>query len=63
MVIRPALLLAAPTGKAAMRLKQSIAHSVERLALSETVRAALPQEVSTVHRLLGVIPGPICISS
>ena len=53
----PRILLAAPTGKAAMRLKQSIANSVERLALSEAVRSALPQEVSTIHRLLGVIPG------
>jgi exodeoxyribonuclease V alpha subunit len=53
----PRIMLAAPTGKAALRLKQSIAHSVEQLFLSETVRAALPQEVSTVHRLLGVIPG------
>ena len=53
----PRILLAAPTGKAAMRLKQSILHSVEQLALPETVRSALPQEVSTIHRLLGVIPG------
>ncbi len=53
----PRIMLAAPTGKAAMRLKQSIVHSVERLSISETVRSALPQEVSTIHRLLGVIPG------
>lgn len=53
----PRILLAAPTGKAAMRLKQSIVHALERLALSEAVRAALPQEVATIHRLLGVIPG------
>jgi exodeoxyribonuclease V alpha subunit len=53
----PRIMLAAPTGKAAMRLRQSIAQSLERLSLSEVVRAALPQEVSTVHRLLGVIPG------
>lgn len=53
----PRMLLAAPTGKAAMRLKQSIVHSLERLGLSEAVRVALPQEVATIHRLLGVIPG------
>lgn len=53
----PCILLAAPTGKAAMRLKQSILHTVEQLALSEAVRSALPQVVSTIHRLLGVIPG------
>ena len=53
----PCILLAAPTGKAAMRLKQSIVKSVEQLALTEAVRSALPEEVSTIHRLLGVIPG------
>lgn len=55
--IPPRILLAAPTGKAAVRLKQSIRDSAERLGFSETVRSALPQEVSTIHRLLGVIPG------
>ncbi|MDA8412632.1 MAG: exodeoxyribonuclease V subunit alpha [Desulfobacteraceae bacterium] len=53
----PRIFLAAPTGKAAMRLKQSILHSVERLAFPEAVRSALPQEVLTIHRLLGVVPG------
>ena len=53
----PVILLAAPTGKAAMRLKQSLIQSVELLPLSESVRSAMPLEVSTVHRLLGVIPG------
>jgi exodeoxyribonuclease V alpha subunit len=53
----PRILLAAPTGKAAMRLKQSILNSLERSAFSEVVRSALPQDVSTIHRLLGVVPG------
>ena len=53
----PVILLAAPTGKAAMRLRQSISQSVERLSLAEPVSAAMPQDVSTIHRLLGVIPG------
>lgn len=53
----PVIMLAAPTGKAAMRLKQSISQSLEHLPLVESVRAAMPQEVTTVHRLLGVIPG------
>ncbi|MBC8018125.1 MAG: exodeoxyribonuclease V subunit alpha, partial [Verrucomicrobia bacterium] len=53
----PVILLAAPTGKAAMRLKQSLGQSAEQLPLSESVRFAMPLEVSTVHRLLGVIPG------
>jgi exodeoxyribonuclease V alpha subunit len=53
----PRILLAAPTGKAAMRLKQSILNFLERSAFSEVVRSALPQNVSTIHRLLGVVPG------
>ncbi|MBL0224340.1 MAG: exodeoxyribonuclease V subunit alpha [Geobacteraceae bacterium] len=53
----PRIVLAAPTGKAAMRLKQSITDSAGRLAISEATRCVLPQEVSTIHRLLGVIPG------
>jgi exodeoxyribonuclease V alpha subunit len=53
----PCILLAAPTGKAAMRLKHSILHSVEQSAFSDAVRSVLPQEVSTIHRLLGVVPG------
>jgi exodeoxyribonuclease V alpha subunit len=55
--VPPVILLAAPTGKAAMRLKLSISQSAELIPLSESVCSAMPQEVSTVHRLLGVIPG------
>lgn len=53
----PAILLAAPTGKAAMRLMQSIRQSLDRLTLDDPVREAIPLEVSTIHRMLGVIPG------
>jgi exodeoxyribonuclease V alpha subunit len=49
--------LATPTGKAAMRLKQSILDAILQLPLAEDIRTALPTEVSTIHRLLGVIPG------
>jgi exodeoxyribonuclease V alpha subunit len=45
--------LAAPTGKAAARLGESIGGQVAALAVSEAVRAELPTQVSTVHRLLG----------
>lgn len=53
--------LAAPTGKAAARLNESIAGAVERLPLDgladpAAVRAAIPTEVTTVHRLLGSRP-------
>ncbi|MCB1908595.1 MAG: exodeoxyribonuclease V subunit alpha, partial [Rhodocyclaceae bacterium] len=53
--------LAAPTGKAAARLNQSIAAQVAGLDLralpdAETVRAAIPRQVTTLHRLLGSRP-------
>ena len=49
--------LAAPTGKAAARLTESIGQQVERLQVSDEVRGHIPTEVSTVHRLLGSRPG------
>ncbi|EXI78368.1 MAG: Exodeoxyribonuclease V alpha chain [Candidatus Accumulibacter appositus] len=53
--------LAAPTGKAAARLNESIANAVARLPLAdlahgEAVRAAIPVTVRTLHRLLGSRP-------
>ena len=53
--------LAAPTGKAAARLNESIASAVDRLPLQELgapalLRAAIPARVETVHRLLGGSP-------
>lgn len=48
--------LAAPTGKAAARLTESIGQQVERLAVGADVRAQIPSDVSTVHRLLGSRP-------
>ncbi|MDB5858079.1 MAG: exodeoxyribonuclease subunit alpha [Ramlibacter sp.] len=53
--------LAAPTGKAAARLNASIAGTVQGLPLlglpnAAALRAAIPTEVSTVHRLLGSRP-------
>lgn len=53
--------LAAPTGKAAARLNESIAGAVRQLHLAglpqpERIRAAIPTEVLTVHRLLGSLP-------
>jgi len=50
--------LTAPTGKAAARLNASIASAVdglglERLSGGEAVRARIPTEVVTLHRLLG----------
>lgn len=51
---RPEIMLAAPTGKAATRLHQSILQAVDRLSLRDDIRSCLPSEVSTIHRLLGV---------
>lgn len=48
--------LAAPTGKAAARLTESIGQQVELLAVSAEVRKQIPCDVSTVHRLLGSRP-------
>ncbi|HKM15362.1 MAG TPA: exodeoxyribonuclease V subunit alpha [Marinospirillum sp.] len=58
--------LAAPTGKAAARLSESIAGSIERLALSNNldlpenlatdIKSKIPKEVTTLHRLLGSLP-------
>ena len=45
--------LCAPTGKAAMRLKESVAASLNRLPLPPEIRQAIPQESRTLHRLLG----------
>ena len=54
---RPTVALAAPTGKAAARLQQAVQEARERLPIAPETKAALPQEASTLHRLLGVIPG------
>lgn len=45
--------LAAPTGKAAMRLKESIGHHLVGLVCVEAVKKSIPTEVTTLHRLLG----------
>ncbi|WP_268797922.1 exodeoxyribonuclease V subunit alpha [Pseudomonas huanghezhanensis] len=49
--------LAAPTGKAAARLTESISHQVQSLEVPDAVRQKIPSEVTTVHRLLGSRPG------
>jgi exodeoxyribonuclease V alpha subunit len=52
--------LAAPTGKAAARLKQSIRHAIHQLPGAQpedaVARDHIPTEVSTLHRLLGTRP-------
>ncbi|MDA3913826.1 exodeoxyribonuclease V subunit alpha [Oleiagrimonas sp.] len=53
----PRIRLAAPTGKAAARLGESLRERVKALPVPDAVRAAIPREASTLHRLLGVRPG------
>jgi len=48
--------LAAPTGKAAMRLQDSIGFSKAALPCPETVKSHIPETVTTLHRLLGAKP-------
>ena len=52
----PLIRLAAPTGKAAARLSESISGAREKLALPKAVDQLIPDDASTLHRLLGVIP-------
>jgi exodeoxyribonuclease V alpha subunit len=53
----PRIALAAPTGKAAARLTESIKQAKRRLACEDGVRDAIVEEAGTLHRLLRVIPG------
>ncbi len=45
--------LAAPTGKAAMRLSESIGKSLDRMDLPAEIIEFLPARATTLHRLLG----------
>ena len=45
--------LAAPTGKAAARMAEAIRNAKAGLPVSEAIKAALPEEARTLHRLLG----------
>jgi exodeoxyribonuclease V alpha subunit len=51
--------LAAPTGKAARRIAESIQAGVERLDCPEDVRSRIPREATTLHRLLGFTSGSV----
>jgi exodeoxyribonuclease V alpha subunit len=45
--------LAAPTGKAAMRLSESVSRSLAAMDVAEEIRAAVPGKAVTLHRLMG----------
>lgn len=51
---RLSIALAAPTGKAAARLSESITAQVD--AMPDEIRELVPREVTTIHRLLGFRP-------
>lgn len=48
--------LAAPTGKAATRLQEAIKCTKGEVNCPESIKEAIPEEASTIHRLLGSIP-------
>ena len=48
--------LAAPTGKAAARLSESVRRRLDDMNASPEARARVPQSAQTVHRLLGYQP-------
>jgi len=48
--------LAAPTGKAAMRLQESIGFNKAALPCPDAIKSHIPEAVTTLHRLLGAKP-------
>ncbi|MDD2707105.1 MAG: exodeoxyribonuclease V subunit alpha [Verrucomicrobiae bacterium] len=53
------ILLTAPTGKAAVRLQETLRQGIGKLTLPEKIRNQIPLEASTLHRLLGPIHGSV----
>lgn len=49
--------MAAPTGKAAARLAESVRRGISQLPLNDALRGQLPTQAHTLHRLLGLRPG------
>lgn len=53
---KPIIQLAAPTGKAAARLTESLGKALKQLDLSEEEYKWMPKQAQTIHRLLGAQP-------
>lgn len=51
--------LVAPTGKAAVRMTESIRNAKQYLDLDPELKALIPEQASTIHRLLGTIPDSV----
>ena len=47
------ILLAAPTGKAAARVSESISKALGKLTIADGIKQYIPKKASTLHRLLG----------
>jgi exodeoxyribonuclease V alpha subunit len=47
------ILLAAPTGKAAARVSESIGNALKNLNIADDIQQYIPKKASTLHRLLG----------
>lgn len=52
----PVIKLAAPTGKAAARLSESLGRARDELPLDDELKALIPDQAVTLHRLLGPRP-------
>lgn len=52
--VRLRIMMAAPTGKAAVRLSESLGLALQHLELDEELKQQMPREAITLHRLLGV---------
>ncbi|MBW2285843.1 MAG: exodeoxyribonuclease V subunit alpha [Deltaproteobacteria bacterium] len=49
--------LVSPTGKGAARLQEAMVSARSGLQCTDAIQEAMPAETSTIHRLLGTIPG------
>jgi exodeoxyribonuclease V alpha subunit len=49
--------LVSPTGKGAARLQEAMRRAKESLACEKSVKALIPEDASTIHRLLGTSAG------
>jgi exodeoxyribonuclease V alpha subunit len=52
----PRIALAAPTGKAAARLQEAIKITKNKINCSDRIKQLIPEQTSTIHRLLRAIP-------
>jgi len=50
------IFLTAPTGKAAMKLSETIKAAVQTIPCPDAIRDAIPTEAATIHRLLKTVP-------